>query len=212
MPDEDYSRRTLLKTLPAAGVLGAAFGGMTGAYFADRSSFRGSQFGTGAFELELATTGPHDSAVTTGFPDDDDFTTSSTIPIELSSLEPGDTGFFACAARVCDESSRLWFRPVVTPRSTTLAHHLDVRFIHRPNCDDDATDDYGGTLAELVDNLADGLQLGVDCGDCAPACVDIDWQLNEEISDDMSGESLRLDLEFVAVQCRHLGDPISPWS
>lgn len=51
-----------------------------------------------------------------------------------------------------------------------------------------------------------------DCQGCPPACVDLTWRFDQNPPEELLGDSLRLELEFLAVQCRHQSEPTNPWS
>lgn len=50
------------------------------------------------------------------------------------------------------------------------------------------------------------------CRDCEPGCLDLEWQFDPNPPEELLDDSLRLELEFRAVQCRHQNEPTNPWS
>lgn len=84
-----------------------------------------------------------------------------------------------------------------------------------PSCDSTATglltgDNPGGQPSGLSNFVVYGCGDEADCVDCdSPARLTLDWTLSDSAR--FAGESLSLDLELQASQCRHT-DPENPWT
>ena len=50
------------------------------------------------------------------------------------------------------------------------------------------------------------------CRDCEPGCLDLEWQFDSNPPEELLNDSLGVELEFRAVQCRHQTEPTNPWS
>lgn len=151
----DHTRRELVRTLSAAGLLG--FLGGTGTYAAltDGAIFEGSLLETGALDLEVAAASVDDASVPppTGYAD------GETVQLSLPELRPGDEGVVSVAVRSCDSPARVWLR---TPLAATgpLADALAVTLDARVPGGAAERRLFEGSLAGLTDALADGTLLG----------------------------------------------------
>ena len=214
MSDEpDPSRRRILQAAAGAGFAGVAGSAATVAYLTDRSSFPGNETGAGSLNLGLAADAAAGDDEADYVPSDDDFEDGSTVSVAFSSLEPGDSGVLTTAYRVCGAPGRVWFRVRTDgDDETALARHVDVRVAERPDCDGDGDALFAGTLDELIAAYEDGVQIGYDCVECEPACVDLEWTFDENPPPAVDDDSFTSELEFAAVQCRHNETPENPWN
>lgn len=202
----NYTRRQLLQATAGAGVLGGSTGAVTGAYLSDREVFSTNSVGTGSFTLELAPV--------TDDGDELEFRDTSTVPVDLPSLDPGDEGILRTGYRLCEYPGWVWVRTTTdSAQGTGLAEHIDARLLERPRCGDVENERFEGNLADLIDRYEDGLQLGDECISCDPACLDLEWEYDADPPARVSEDSISLSLEFAAVQCRHHENrPESPWN
>ncbi|MEF8779415.1 MAG: hypothetical protein V5A46_01885, partial [Haloferacaceae archaeon] len=80
-----------------------------------------------------------------------------------------------------------------------------------------ARDDQGLTTPEKDEDTRYGMShvefyVCGGCQGCEPGCLDLEWQFDRNPPDELLDDSLRLELEFRAVQCRHQNEPTNPWS
>lgn len=216
----DHTRRELVRTLSAAGLLG--FLGGTGTYAAltDGAIFEGSLLETGALDLEVAAASVDDASA----PPPTGYTDGETVQLSLPGLQPGDEGVVSVAVRSCDSPARVWLR---TPLAATgpLAEALAVTLDTQVPGDTAERRLFEGSLAGLTDALADGTLLGrgeatsgtpasdgstATCLGCAPGRLDLGWRLPSDAPATVGEETATLELAFEARQCRHT-TPENPW-
>lgn len=199
--DDGYSRRQLLQAITVAGGLGAAGGTATGAYLSDRELFSGNLVGTGEVTLELATDQAGNVGDLRSF-SAENFRTDTTIDVGFPEVQPGDVGVLRVAHRLGEHGERLWMQ-TTSSTETDLGTHIDVSLVRRPACDGDETNLlFQGTIDELTEVYADGKPIGDDCLD-GQSCLDLEWELREDVPAEFSEESVSYSLDFTAVQCRH---------
>lgn len=206
--DESYSRRRLLRAIGGTGAVGAVGGAATGAYLSDWELFDDTLLRSGSFGLEIAAV-PRDGTVDPPAIPTDDFRNVTTVPIEFSEAEPGDSGILRVGTRLCEGPGWVRLRAESTGE-TGLDSWFDVTLIHRPKCDGGGNSVFDGTLADLLDRFTEATVLGDDCLGCEPSCLDLEWELAEDVPAEYAGESLSCHFEFAAVQCRHTEKPDDP--
>lgn len=211
--NEEYSRRHLLYASGGIGLVGFATGASTAAYLSDSIRFSENHLGTGSFALELAVAIDDDHHGS--FPSEEDFTTATLVPISISDIEPEDNGVVRIAARLCESSGSLWWRPEIgADGHSELARSLHVSLAYRT--DPSAWDRhklFDGAAADLASAYPNGESLDQpDCLGCDPVCFDLEWYLDSQENSDVLGESFDLTLEFAAVQCRHYETTENPWT
>lgn len=207
--NDRYSRRRLLQAVTGVGIAGTTVGAVTGAYLTDRRTLPGNRSQAGTLDIELAAE-DGTSAASSGFADDD-FESTTTVPVTFGDLEPGDRGTVRCAFRLCNTRGQVWLR-ITLDGSTDLGEELTVQVLERPDCNDVAHTRFEGTLTELADTYAGGTLLGDECFGCEQTCVDLAWIFDDNPSSVVAGDRLSVSLEFAAVQCRHNEQPVDPWS
>ena len=209
--DDGYSRRRLLQAVAVAGGLGAAGGTVTGAYLSDREVFSESHVGTGEITLELAIDQAGEVGELQSF-SEEDFQTDATIEVAFPEIEPGDTGVLRVAHRIGGDQGRLWMQ-ATSSSDTDLGEHLDVRLVRRSACGSEDVETgslFQGTLEGLITAYADGDLIDEDCID-GQSCLDLEWELIEDVPAELSEESIPCLLDFTAVQCRHTRIHDNPW-
>lgn len=332
--DNSYSRRQILGAATGVGALGLTSGAATGAYFSDRGDFPGNEFRTGMLRLDLAGATAMNAEYVDGFPSDTDFESGDTLSVAFPDLEPGESGVFTAAYRLCENPGTVRLRTRLEGSDDTadpdLAEFLEVQLVTRPDCDSETGGGHApqhgrrfvGTLGEFHELFSDGGSLdcryagkienedgsmdvgdqfelspeegppvtieltsvernddeevvgfdydvlegpGIcqvtvaggpnpgsdnkgpnrayytsdcavdgsglttaeneqnpsdelpeishvefyvcgDCRDCAPGCLDLVWAFDDEPPEELEDDSLSLDLEFHATQCRHQGN------
>ncbi|AUX10388.1 hypothetical protein AArcSl_2773 [Halalkaliarchaeum desulfuricum] len=50
------------------------------------------------------------------------------------------------------------------------------------------------------------------CHGCPPGCLDLEWVFDDDPPEELLDDTLELQLEFRAIQCRHQTEPNNPWS
>jgi hypothetical protein len=216
----DHTRRELVRTLSAAGLLGFLGGTGTYAVLTDGAIFEGSLLETGALDLEVAAASVNDASA----PPPTAYADGETVRLSLPGLQPGDEGVVSVAVRSCDSPARVWLR---TPLDATgpLAEALAVTLDAQVPGDTAEQRLFEGSLAGLTDGLADGTLLGhaettadtpeygdtaATCLGCAPGRLDLGWRLPVDAPPTVGGETATLELAFEARQCRHT-TPENPW-
>lgn len=207
--DGTYTRRRLLQAVGVTGVVGAAGGGVTGAYLSDRELFSGSIIQTGELDLELATAQASDVEGLPSF-SGDDFQTAGTTPIGFPDVDPGETGVFRVGHRLGGARGWVWMR-TDSSRDTALGTYLDVDLLRRPTCDGDGTLLYRGTLDDLISTYAKGALLTDNCIS-GEWCLDLRWEFRDGAPAELSEESFSCNFDFTAVQCRNNQEPHNPWN
>ncbi|WP_281193560.1 hypothetical protein [Halorubrum sp. F4] len=211
MSDEDYSRRRLLGAVAGTGAVGAAGGAVTGAYLADWEPVSEALVRTGSFGLELAVLS-RDGLSDPPVPSDDDFGSVATVPVEFPDLSPGSRGTLRVGYRLCEADGWVWVRATGSTESNGPATYLDVRLMGGQVCDRGGTELFVGTLADLLDAFGDGEPLHDDCAGCEPGCLDLEWELDDDVPSRLSGASISCSFEFTAEQCRHNQGRDNPWN
>lgn len=208
--DDGYSRRQLLQAIAVAGGLGAAGGTATGAYLSDRELFPENLVGTGEVTLELATDQAGHVGDLRPF-SEEEFQADTTIDVGFPEVQPGDTGVLRVAHRLGEYGGRLWMQ-ATSSTDTDLGTHIDVSLTRRPVCDDAETNRlFRGTLDDLIGAYTDGKLITDDCLD-GQSCLDLEWELREDVPVEFSEESVSCSLDFTAVQCRHTQVHDNPWN
>lgn len=202
---EEYSRRRLLRLVTGTGAVGAIGGAATGAYLSDWEPLGDTVLRTGSFGLEIAVASRDGRRVPPAIAGED-FRTATTVPIEFSEIEPGDSGVLRIGHRLCESHGWVRFR-TESSNGTGLGSHLDVRLVRRPTCGENEIELFVGTLAELLSRFAEATVLGDDCLGCDPSCLDLEWRLDGDVPAEYAGKALSCRFEFTAVQCRHIEKP-----
>ncbi|WP_336036691.1 hypothetical protein [Halobacterium yunchengense] len=214
----ERTRRSILRvaTVAGAATLGGAAGVGAHALLSDRERFRGSTLASGSLDLEVAARSTVGGETTHEPPQDGSFPSTfaaeSGVTVPLPTVDPdgGDaSGETTVAFRACENPGRVWLRPL-GDADAPLADALDVSLAYAPTWGGDDATLYEGSLSELLDEYADGVRLGSgdDCVGCEPASLELDWELADPGS--VAGESLAVDLELAARQCRNT-EPTNPW-
>ncbi|WP_276259693.1 hypothetical protein [Haloglomus litoreum] len=210
------SRRQLLAAMTAVGATGGFVGVSTGASLFDRERL-GGRFVAGVVDLGIL------HAVNDG---PEQYTDGSTVSLDLGELEPGsDNGGHADLRLLLPETgdpaspnnpAYPWFRPSCIDTSGGLVDDLRVTLKYV----DCATGDVGavlfpwGSLREFVETFHEGFALD---GRARPnrqpgnqACLDdsLCLRLDYYLVSDFEGKGdVRVDVDFVGVQCRnHTGE------
>ncbi len=206
------SRRAVLQSLTAAGLVGAATGaGAAGtrAFLTDVESVHATA-AAGTLDLALAaTTGSGTSLDATDF----ESTGTVSVPIVGSGRGQSSVGISVCGA-----TAYVWLRPRSGDAwDASVAQDLELTITSYQHCGrGDGHLVYSGSIDRLVEAFSSaGVRLDGGTNDecLSPGCIDegdyccltFEWTY-----DGKTGGTLSLSLEFFAAQCRH-GTDSSPW-
>ena len=157
----DRSRRDILRSAGALGVLGLGSGAGTYALLGDSESFLLSSI-AGTLDLQLAT------AMDAGTPTDFESTSNAVLSFPTFSPEESASGTATVALRSCTNPA--WGSlQSATVGSSPLADHIDVVLTYSRRCGDSDSDSavlYEGPLDGLDAAVGGGLPLST--ADCAP--------------------------------------------
>jgi len=179
------SRRRLLAGIGGIGAVGMASGLGTGAYLADRETFRDNAFGAGTVELLV------NGALTDG-----------TVAVDVSGIDRGHSGRERFDVGAQTNPVRVWIASECVP-SDALSRALEVDL----RVDDASLTGGYGPLADVRDELLTGERIDGGCLDPEDTvAVDVRWRLPADVPDSLANDSTSLAFLLYAEQCRHVDE------
>lgn len=185
-------------SLAGAAGLGAAAGVGTHALVSDGERFDGNALSSGSLDLQVAAETELDGEVSHSPPQDGAFPSSfaaeSGVTVDFPAVDPGGgtpSGSTTVAFRVCDNPGRVWLRARSDDADSALAERLDVDLAYASTCGAASETVYEGSLAGLLDAVADGVRLGGGCRELGKVELDGDRFVAEV--DGGGGDSLAID-------------------
>ncbi len=193
-------RREILGAVGAIGTVGAISGLGTAAHLRDIEQFAGSSVRAGAFDLELDC--ESDSCV---------IDETGRVNVAFTDLAPGSSGSETVIIQQTGNPAWVWLASTCPVAEVEQAIEVTLQF--DMGCDGVPEYEYSGSLYEARHELASGIRLTPEClpgGE--PACLSIEWAFPYQPGiAKYQGETIAVDFQVGAIQCRHTDGSIRPF-